>query len=47
MGRPQAFVSAIETGQQRVTVVEFLEFADALGFDPQSAIRRIHAAPAQ
>jgi hypothetical protein len=30
-------------GQHRVSVVEFLEFADALGFDPRSAIRRISA----
>lgn len=46
MGRPQAFVSAIETGQHRVSVVEFCEFADALGFDVRSAIRRIHEAKA-
>jgi transcriptional regulator with XRE-family HTH domain len=47
MDRPQAYISAVETGQQRVTVVEFCEFVDALGFDPRSAIRRIHEAKAK
>jgi hypothetical protein len=42
-----AYISAVETGQQRVAVVEFLDFADALGFDPRSAIRSIHAKPAR
>ena len=40
LDRPPAYVSAVETGQQRVTVVEFLDFADALGFDPRSAFPR-------
>jgi len=47
MDRPQAYISAVETGQQRVTVVEFCEFADVLGFDVRSAIRRIHEAKAK
>jgi transcriptional regulator with XRE-family HTH domain len=47
MDRPQAYVSAVETGQQRVTVVEFCEFADLLGFDMRSAIRRIHESKAK
>jgi transcriptional regulator with XRE-family HTH domain len=33
LGRPQSYVSAIEKGQQRVSVLEFLEFAEAIGFD--------------
>jgi transcriptional regulator with XRE-family HTH domain len=45
--RPRAYVSAVETGQQRVTVIEFCEFADALGFGVRSAIRRIHEAKAK
>jgi hypothetical protein len=33
MDRPQAYISAVETGQHRVSVVEFCEFAEALHFD--------------
>jgi transcriptional regulator with XRE-family HTH domain len=41
MGRYQSFVTSVETGQHRVTVVEFLDYADALEFDPCAAIRRV------
>jgi transcriptional regulator with XRE-family HTH domain len=41
MGRYRSFVSAVETGQHRLTVVEFLDWADALDFDPCEAIRRV------
>ena len=34
LGRHQSFVATIERGGRRVDVVEFLEFADAIGFDP-------------
>jgi transcriptional regulator with XRE-family HTH domain len=47
MGRPQSFVSDTETGQHRVTVVDFMEFADALGFDVRSAIRRLYETKAK
>jgi transcriptional regulator with XRE-family HTH domain len=41
MGKYRSFVTAVETGQHRVTVAEFLEFAKALGFDPAAAVRRL------
>ena len=44
MERPQAHISAVETGQHRVSVVEFCELAEALHFDIRSAIRRIFEA---
>jgi transcriptional regulator with XRE-family HTH domain len=34
----QSFVARLESGQRRVDVVEFLELAEALGFDPAKAI---------
>jgi transcriptional regulator with XRE-family HTH domain len=37
----QRTVSKIELGSKRVTVVELIELARALGFDPAAAIRRI------
>jgi ribosome-binding protein aMBF1 (putative translation factor) len=39
--RPQSFIASIETGQRRVDVVELLDIAKALGFDPQEAVRRL------
>jgi transcriptional regulator with XRE-family HTH domain len=37
----QRTISKIETGEKRVTVVELLEIAKALDFDPAAALRRI------
>lgn len=41
LGEYQSFVARLESGQRRVDVVEFLEFAELLGFDPALAIREI------
>jgi hypothetical protein len=40
MRRSQQWISDVEKGQHRVSVVEF---AEALGFGPRTAIRRIFA----
>lgn len=34
LGRAPSWVSDVETGQHRVTVVEFFELAEVLDFDP-------------
>ena len=34
LGRPQSFVSKYESGERRLDVVEFLEVARAVGFNP-------------
>lgn len=39
--RPQSYVASIETAQRRVDLVELLELAEALRFDPQAAVRHI------
>lgn len=44
LGVSQSTVSAIERGDQLVSVVRFLDFAEALGFDARSALRRVAAA---
>jgi transcriptional regulator with XRE-family HTH domain len=41
IGWSQRTISQIETGDKRVTVVEFIELARALEFDPAAAIRRL------
>jgi transcriptional regulator with XRE-family HTH domain len=38
LGRPQSFVADIESGQRRVDLVEFLNLADVIGFDPLSLL---------
>jgi transcriptional regulator with XRE-family HTH domain len=37
--RPQSFVAKYETGERRLTAIEFLHVCDALGVDPVKLIR--------
>jgi len=41
LNRHQSFVSKYENGERRVDLIEFLEIADAVGFDPVAFIRKI------
>jgi transcriptional regulator with XRE-family HTH domain len=41
LGRRQDYVSYVETGQKLLEVVELMEWAEAIGFDPQEAIRAL------
>jgi len=41
--RYQSFVATVESGQRRIDVVEFLDLADAIGFDPRDAIKQLRA----
>lgn len=41
VGRHQPFINAIESGQRRVDVVEFLSIAEAIGFDPRRMIAKL------
>jgi transcriptional regulator with XRE-family HTH domain len=43
LGRYQSFVATVEAGQRKLDVVELLAFADAIGFDPREAIKRLAA----
>ncbi len=49
LGWGQQSISKIERGRTVVTVIQFIQIARALGFDPAAAIRRIdkRAAPEQ
>ena len=41
LGRYQSVVAAIESGGRRVDVVEFLELAEVIGFDPYELLREV------
>ncbi|MGO4115985.1 multiprotein-bridging factor 1 family protein [Rhizobium ruizarguesonis] len=41
LGEYQSFVARLESGQRRVDVIEFLELATILDFDPFDALRRL------
>jgi transcriptional regulator with XRE-family HTH domain len=43
--RPQSYVTYVETGQKIVDVIELLEWADAIGFDPREALKRLAKLP--
>jgi transcriptional regulator with XRE-family HTH domain len=41
LGEYQSFVARLESGQRRIDVIEFLELAAILSFDPHEALRKI------
>ena len=41
IGRPQSYISAVETGQQRLDIVEFIHLVHALGLDPAEVMREV------
>jgi transcriptional regulator with XRE-family HTH domain len=42
--RRQDYVSYVETGHKLVEVVELMEWAEAIGFDPRDAIKAVSKA---
>ena len=43
LNRPQSFVAKYEIGERRIDVMEFIEVADAIGFDPAVFITELRA----
>ena len=43
LGRPQPFISFVESGERRVDVIEFYAIARALELDPEALFARIAA----
>ena len=41
IGRPQSYISAVETGQQRLDIIEFIHLVHALGLDPAEVMRAL------
>lgn len=42
LARPQSYVSNYERGERRLDVVEFLEIAEVIGFDPAGFLRALN-----
>lgn len=43
--RPQSYVSKYERGDRRLDVIEFIEVARVIGFDPQEIVRKLVSKP--
>ena len=41
LGRAKSFVSKYELGERRLDVIEFLEIAEVVGFDPIAFIKKL------
>lgn len=44
LGRPQSFVSKVESGDRRLDVIEFLQIIKALNVEPEPIIQSLVAA---
>jgi transcriptional regulator with XRE-family HTH domain len=47
LGRYQSVIAAMESGSRRIDVVEFLEIAEVIGFDPHALIDALRKTPRQ
>lgn len=45
LGEYQSFIARLESGQRRIDVVEFLDLAEILGFDPAKAVASLKKPP--
>lgn len=41
LGRYQSYIANIETGQRRIDVIEFLDLAQAIRFDPFEVLEKL------
>jgi transcriptional regulator with XRE-family HTH domain len=39
LSRPQSFVSKVEAGERGLSLLDYLDFAEAIGFDPGKFLR--------
>lgn len=43
--RPQSYISKYERGDRRLDVIEFIEVARVIGFDPHDFLRKLVSKP--
>lgn len=41
LGKPPSYVAKVELGERRLDVLEFLDLAEAIGFDACDVMRRV------
>jgi Helix-turn-helix domain len=39
--RSQSYVTHVETGQKRIALIELIDWAEAIGFDPEEALLKV------
>lgn len=44
LSRPQSYIAKVETGERRLDVIEFIEWANALEVNPTDVIARVEEA---
>lgn len=42
LDKPQSFVYKYENGERRIDLIEFLDIADAIGFNPHTFIDKLY-----
>ena len=45
LGRPPSYVAKYELGDRRLDVLEYLDVASAIGFDPCEVLRSLSSTP--
>lgn len=43
LGQYQSFMARVESGQRRVDVIEFLDIAEIIGFDPKAVLAQLQS----
>lgn len=41
LGRYQSYIAMLEGGERKIDVIEYMQIAEAIGFDPAVALKRL------
>ena len=39
--KPQSYISKVESGERRMDIVEFIAYAEGIGFDPTKWLKKV------